>query len=276
MSNQKLHSSQRRDLILTTLQREKLITAPAMAELCGASEMTIRRDFDFLAELGLLARTHGGAVLPDSLSGKRFDMVEPSLDRRTALNHEAKLAIAALAAEQVEPDQTIALDVGSTVFALADRIRDMQVRVFTASLMIASHLGQARARVYLPGGEVQGTEPSLVGARTVENLKRFYFDTVFLGVSGISADGIFDYSLEETEIKSAMIARSKRAVVLADSSKFDRVSVARVSELSGIDLVITEQAPPKSLSDALEAAGVETLVASSVFTKMKKGNSNGF
>lgn len=170
-------------------------------------------------------------------------MIEPSLDRRMVLNHEAKFAIAALAAKKVEPNQTIALDVGSTVFALADRIREMPVRIFTASLLIASQLGQARARVYLPGGEVQGTEPSLVGARTVEDLKRFYFDTAYLGISGLSADGIFDYSLEEIEIKSTMIARSKQTVVLADSSKFDRVSVARVSELSAIDLVITDQAP---------------------------------
>jgi DeoR family glycerol-3-phosphate regulon repressor len=275
MAHKKLHASQRRDMIVAALQRDRLITVLEMAELCGASEMTIRRDFEFLEELGVLTRNHGYAVLPDSLTGKRFDMVEPSLDRRNALNQDAKFSIATLASESVEPNQIIALDIGSTVFELADRIREMPIRVFTASLRIATHLGGGRPKVYQPGGEVQGTEPSIVGARAIEDLRRLHFDTAFISVSGVSADGIFDYSLEEVEIKKAMIARSKNTVVLADSSKFDRLSVARVSGLAAIDKIISDQLPPKPLLDALNSAGVELLVAPATVQKMKKGTLYG-
>ena len=66
----KFHASQRRDMILSSLEEEGLVTVPMIAKLCDTSEMTIRRDFDFLEGLGLLARTHGGAILPNSPSAK--------------------------------------------------------------------------------------------------------------------------------------------------------------------------------------------------------------
>ena len=73
----------------------------------------------------------------------------------------------------------------------------------------------------------------------------------------MAEDGFYDYSIEETEIKSAMISQSKRNIVLMDSSKFGRVSVARISEFTDIDLLITEQIPPDRLRESLEEAGVE-------------------
>ena len=112
MTSRKYHASQRRDMILTSLEQDGLVTVPMIAKLCNTSEMTIRRDFDFLEEVGLLARTHGGAILPDSPSAKKFDTIEPSLDRRAILNKRAKFAIATSALQQIEPNQTIALDVG--------------------------------------------------------------------------------------------------------------------------------------------------------------------
>ena len=276
MTSKKFHASQRRDMILSSLEEEGLVTVPMIAKLCETSEMTIRRDFDFLEGLGLLARTHGGAILPNSPSAKKFDTIEPSLDRRNVLNQRAKFAIAALAAQQIGPNQTIALDVGSTVFALADRIKEMPIRVFSTSLQIARHLGRSGAMVYVPGGEVQGSEPSIVGVKAVEDLRRFHFDISFLGVSGLAEDGFYDYSIEETEIKAAMVSQSKRNIVLMDSSKFGRVSVARVSELTNISMLITEKIPPEPLLESLEAAGVEILIASSVVTEMRKEIYNGF
>ena len=162
------------------------------------------------------------------------------------------------------------------MFALADRIKEMPIRVFSTSLPIARHLGQSGAKVYVPGGEVQGSEPSIVGVKAVEDLRRFHFDISFLGVSGLAEDGFYDYSIEETEIKAAMVSQSKRNIVLMDSSKFGRVSVARVSELTNISMLITEKIPPESLLESLEAAGVEILIASSVVTEMRKEIYNGF
>lgn len=261
-TTQKRHASQRHEIIMRTLKIEGLVTAQQMASLCNVSEMTIRRDFDSLAEQGLLKRAHGGATLPDGASAVQMDAIEPPVDERTSLNRAAKSMIAARAASMVKPMETIAVDIGSTMFLLAQNLVDQQVTVFTTSLKVARVMCDQTPRVYVPGGEVRGTEPSIIGARAVEELHRLMFDIAFIGVSGISAEGVFDYSLEDTEVKKALIERSRRTIILADSSKFDRVSVAHVAGFDRFDMLITERAPPSHISEALEKYAVEVVLTS--------------
>ncbi len=106
-----------------------------------------------------------------------------------------------------------------------------------------------------------GTEPSISGAVTIKHLNEFFFDIAFIGVSGLSTDGFYDYSLEDAEIKRVMIARSEKSVVLLDSSKFDRMSVSLVAGLADIDVLVTDKKPPKNLYQALKVNNVELLIA---------------
>lgn len=256
MSETKIRAAQRHEVIIKTIQHDGFVTVPDMAKIFRVSEMTLRRDLDLLAEKNKLTRTHGGAVSPERLGGLNVDLVEPSVSKRATLHHDAKIAIARHAFQMLRPGQTIALDTGTTSFELASLVRDISLRVFTNSLKIAVHLSQSRPSTYMPGGQVSGTEPSVIGARAINYLNDFYFDFVFLGVSGLSAEGIYDYSLEDSEIKKALIARSKLSVVLLDSSKFERMSVALISKLEDIDILITEKRPPEKLNLALKTMGV--------------------
>ena len=54
--------------------------------------------------------------------------------------------------------------------------------------------------------------------------------------------------------------RCERCIVLCDSSKFERKSVARVCKLAQIGLLVTDAAPPPALAAALERAGVQVMV----------------
>lgn len=262
MTVRKLHASERRNLILDSLSKQRIVTVTEMADHCHASEMTIRRDLNYLEQQGLLQRTHGGAMQSHSVNVGAIDFVEPSISQRELTNQSAKKSIAERASTLVAAHQTIALDIGSTMLALADTLRNAQISIFTPSLKIATNMSGSRPRLYLPGGEIRGSEPSLIGLRAIEDLGKFQFDLAFIGVSGICSDGFFDYSLEDTEVKKVMIAQASRSIVLCDSSKFDRRSVARVAGLSDVDLLITDSNPSAALSQALALADVETLVAS--------------
>ena len=253
--------TQRHEFILQVLRKDGLVSVPGIASDFGMSEMTVRRDLDKLAERNLLIRIHGGAKSLQHFDGLDVDLVEPSFDERTAKNRRAKAAIAQCALQLVEENQTIALDIGTTVFELAHQLRDLSVRVVTSSLKIAGYLAQSRASVYVPGGQVSGTEPSVIGADAAEHLRSFLFDTAFLGVSGLTADGFYDYSLEDTAIKKVLIGCAQKSVVLLDSSKFERLSVVKISTLERIDVLVTDTPPPVSLHDALDAAGVQVEVA---------------
>lgn len=256
MSDAKMPAVQRHKLILDTVQEQGFVTVPGMADRCRVSEMTLRRDLDHLAERSFLVRTHGGAVSLERFGGTDVDLVEPSIDARATRNREAKQAIARRARELIDPGATIGLDVGTSTFELADLLHDVSVNVFTNSLKIAAHLSGSQPDVYMPGGEVSGTDPSVIGAGAVQHLGGYFFDIVFIGVAGLSLEGFFDYSLDDTEIKRALIARSGQSVVLLDSSKFERMSVAKVAAMDEIDVLITDTEPPAKLGDALRGAGV--------------------
>ena len=256
----KLQAVQRHNLIIDRLANAGFVTVPEMAEACRVSEMTMRRDLDHLAELGQIERTHGGAVNLDRPSGA-VDLVEPNIGARTIINIAGKNAIAQAAAALVVPGQTIALDIGTTAQSLAGQLSEKTINIYTSSLRIAASLSGQVPKVFVPGGQMMGPEPSIVGPQAVRNFSELCFDIVFVGVSGVSAAGFYDYSLEDTHVKRALIEESRKIVVLLDSTKFDRMSVARVCTLDEVDLLITDAPPPKDLRDLLEAARVEIQIA---------------
>ncbi len=254
-------AARRRHLRALIAERGFLSVAD-MARRLGVSEMTIRRDLSVLEADGSLLRTHGGAVLVQGEAPMPVDLHEPAFEARSRRRAGAKRAIARAAAALLRPGATIGLDVGTTTFELARRLAEMRdLKIFTNSLRAAGLLANAAHDVYLPGGRVRGTELSLCGPVAVRELGNYWLDYAFLGVSGITAAGCFDYSLEDTEIKTVYIARAAHVVVLCDSSKFARMSVVKVCDLERVDRLITDAPPPPPLARALEAAGVELVLA---------------
>ncbi|MHC8510042.1 MAG: DeoR/GlpR family DNA-binding transcription regulator [Rhodospirillales bacterium] len=257
----KLQARERHARILEALARDQFVTVPGMAGACRVSEMTMRRDLDKLAEIGRLERTHGGAASLSSNASLGFDLLEPRFESRTAVHTEEKASIARAAARLIEPEQTIALDIGSSTFALARRIAETPLNVFTSSLKIAAYLAEKRPNVYVPAGQVAGSEPSLIGHQAVKHLRTFRFDVAFIGVSSVSENGFYDYSLEDANIKRTLIECAERAVVLIDSSKFGRISVEHVAGFEAVDTVISEARPPAWLRKACAAAQTEIILA---------------
>ena len=261
MAKKKMPVVMRHELILKKLEIKGFATTLDFSKWLSVSDMTVRRDLDHLAEKGLLARTHGGAVALSSKGGQLVDLVEPRVSEREMRAREAKAAIARCAAEMIEPDQTIALDVGTTTLALADLLHDSRISLFTSSLKIASRLAETRPQVYVPAGKINGSEPSVVGPQAVDFFRGYYFDIAFIGASGLTGEGLFDYSLDDAEVKRAFVERSRTTVALLDSSKFNRISVATICALPLLDVVITDAPVPEPLQDALIGAGVRIELA---------------
>jgi len=246
----------RRSRILEVMARDGFVSVSRIAEILGVSEMTVRRDLEALQEQGLVDRTFGGAVRRSV-----YETEEPAFDRRRRVNAEAKAAIARAAASLVLPRQTIGIDVGTTALALADELANRpDIRVFTNNLRAAMQLSAHGGQVYLPGGQVREAEMSIVGALAVAQLRSYFLDRVFIGVSGLTETGLYDYSIEDTEVKRTFIEQAEQVVVLCDSTKFDRRSLARVAGVDEIDVLITDEPPPPHLASALDLANVEVIV----------------
>lgn len=243
------------------IQQDGSMSIAALAAEFDVSEMTIRRDLSELEARGHIQRTHGGAVV-DHKGGLRLASQERFFDERRNANRAAKTAIARKALSLVNPGQAVALDVGTTNYELAALLADRtDIRVFTNNLRVAALMGQSQAEIYLLGGRVRQKEMSLCGPVAVDQARRLWFDIAFLGVSGLSPHGIFDFAFEEIELKQVYIDRAKKRVVLADSSKFDQTSLVQISGFDAINAVVTDAEPPARIAAALEAAGVDIILA---------------
>ena len=246
--------------ILGLVNRNGFVSVSEIAESFAVSDMTIRRDLWALEDKGMLQRTHGGAVG----IGRRevFDAAEPAFSSRRRQNAAAKAAIARKAAQLIGVRESIGLDVGTSTLALAEEIAGRQdITVFTGSLYAAAVLGRRNCPVHVLGGLLRAPELSVVGPNPIRQIMQFYVDKLFLGVSGVTEAGFFDYSPEDTEIKRAFIEQAERVIVLCDSSKFDHRSVSKVCDLGRAATIVTESAPPGHLAEALARAGVEILIA---------------
>ncbi|MBY5435663.1 DeoR/GlpR family DNA-binding transcription regulator [Rhizobium leguminosarum] len=252
--------------ILETLARKGAVSVSDVASQLAVSEMTVRRDLIELEKDGRLVRTHGGAVR----SGKAFEPIvneavdreEPTFESRLTRNAAAKRTIAMAAAGVAAGARTLALDVGTTTYLLSGLLLNQpHTKIFTNSVRNAMQLGTGFGEVYLPGGRMRGEEMAISSQSAVSQFEELWFDIAFVGVSGITAQGIYDYSFEDTDMKRVYLRRATQKVVLCDSTKFKRMSLVHIAPLQQFDMLITDAMPPADLADALAAAGVEVRIA---------------
>ncbi|GAB6876904.1 DeoR/GlpR family DNA-binding transcription regulator [Thermaerobacter litoralis] len=253
-----MFAEQRRRQIIALLTSDRAVSVTELAARFGVSESTIRRDLREMEELGLVERTHGGAVLPDL---RRY---EPAFHQKEAERRAEKDAIARMAAQLVETGDTIILDSGTTTLALARLLRSCtDLTVVTNSIVIAGELAAAPGvEVVVTGGTVKGRTMALVGAEVVRFLSRVNVDRVFLGINGIDLEaGLTTPTLAEAETKRAMMRAAREVVLLADHSKLGRVTFAHVADLKEVDRLITDSGAPPQFVSQLRESGLEVHVA---------------
>lgn len=248
----------RQQRIVELLEREGSYTNARLAQTLGVSAVTVRRDLADLEHRGIVRRVHGGV----RAAAER----DIGYSLRSRQHHPAKRAIGLAAAELVKDHETIYLDAGSTTmeFALSLRDRPLRgVRVVTHAVNIACELsGQAHIAVVQVGGELYRQTHAATGPMAVAAIRTFSFDRLFLAAQGFQVEGgLTNSNLAEVEVKSAAIEASRWVCLIADASKWDRVSFARFAPLSSVDTVVTDARLPQGGRSALEAAGLQVVLA---------------
>lgn len=261
-----MYATERHGRITSALNADGRVSVAQLARDLGVTSETIRRDLDQLEAAGLLRRVHGGAVAAGHGSTS-----ETSVSEREGRNHEAKrrVAQAALALIPAGFRGSILLDAGSTTAEIASLIaaRDARtsegVTYISNSVPIIARLAAGPSlEVIALGGRVRGVTSAAVGPATVSQLRSMRPDLAFLGTNGVSAEfGLSTPDADEAAVKTQMVHASRRTIVVTDASKFEEETLTRFAELSEIDTLVTDDAPPAPLSDALREAGVEVVTA---------------
>jgi DeoR/GlpR family transcriptional regulator of sugar metabolism len=245
---------QRQALILDRVRETGAVRVADLARDLGVSDMTVRRDLEILHEHGLLEKVHGGATVLSGLAS-----YEPGFVAKSTLQQTEKTAIAAAAAELVEPGMAIGISAGTTTHALAARVADIPgVTIVTNSIRVADVLHRSGRRdqtVILTGGSRTPSD-ALVGSFAVGQLRSVHLDQVFMGVHGMDAKAGFTCpNLLEAETDRALIEAGRRLVVLADHTKWGVVGIASIGALDQADVLISDQ----GLDPAARALLAETV-----------------
>jgi DeoR/GlpR family transcriptional regulator of sugar metabolism len=255
-----LLAAQRKARILEEVSGRGAMRISDLALALGVSDVTIRRDVENLALQGLVEKVHGG-VTANSLS----TTVEPPFSANSMREQTSKEAMAETAVKLVKPGQAIALMGGSSVYALAKRVRDISnLTIVTNSVPVSDLFAQspkADQTVVLAGG-VRTPTDSLVGNIAAEVFSRFNLDLVFMGTHGMDSDfGFSSPNLDEAEINREVIRRAAKVVVLADHTKWGVRGFCSYADLGDANTVVTDDGMSPTALKALKAKVSEVLVA---------------
>ncbi|MGL6064093.1 MAG: DeoR/GlpR family DNA-binding transcription regulator [Fusobacteriaceae bacterium] len=224
--------------ILTILKNKTMIKVKELSEIFEVSFETIRRDLDFLEKKNYLKKVYGGAILlEEDISNLKFT-------EREKENIKEKNEIATLALKYIVEKDIISMNGGTTNLEIAKQLKYkfLTLTIITNSLSIANILSDdGNIKIILIGGILNHKENSLFGSISHDIIKKFNSTKSFLSVGGIDlASGITDFILEEVEIQKIMIENTKEVIIVADSSKFEKISLAKITDFNRINFIITD------------------------------------
>lgn len=242
----------RQQQITKAVERHRRISVAALQAQLGVSAATLRRDLTFLAQTGRIVRAHGGVLHPEAVSG------EPAFARKVRTVPAVKAALAATAAALIPDSATVFIDAGSTTLAVGRLLLARTgLTVFTNSLPLLASGDIGGARLVAMGGEVRPISRALVGGLAINWLKHLHFDFAVIGASGLDlTDGASTTELMEATVKQAALARSRRAILVADATKWGRPASVGFAPWSDLDDWVTDHRPTRPESTRLTAHGV--------------------
>jgi DeoR/GlpR family transcriptional regulator of sugar metabolism len=233
--------TERQTKILEIVSQQRRVTVNELSASLEVSQVTIRKELDFLEKRGLLRREHGFAVVTPANQE----------DHCMTLNFDAKLKIAKAATELVEDGETIMVESGACCALFAEELANSRknVTVITNSVYVAHHVRHCEyLKVILLGGEYQPDSEVLVGALTQRNAEVFFADKFFIGAGGFNEKfGFTGDDHDRAQTARDMAAQARSVIVLADSDVFNNSGVQGIVKLEQVSQIITDDKLPPNM-----------------------------
>ena len=246
----------RRRLLLELITRQGFATLEELVKTSGVSESTVRRDLEVLDLAGSVKRTHGGAVF----SGEVRAM--PALEDRVAAATAEKQAIGRATAALVEDGESVLLDGGTTTLEVARALSGRPIQVVTNSLPIAQLLAASpKTDLILIGGYVYPRTGVALGPMAIAAMQGIRVRKAVLGAGGVVADGVYNSNLLLVETERQMMSCGQEVVIVADHTKFGRLTLSKLCGLDEVDRLVTDAGVDPAALGWLGAAGVSVHLA---------------
>ena len=203
----------------------------------NVTPQTIRKDLNDLCDKRLLSRIHGGALFPSGIENMEYE-------ERRKIAADEKDAIGRAAARIIPDNASLFINIGTTTEAVAKSLlHHRNLLVITNNINVANILrASPSAEVVMSGGVVRHSDGALVGDAAVDFFNRFKVDFAVIGTSAIDAQGaLLDFDMREVRVAQAILANSESAILVSDSTKFQRRAPMRIGHVSQIDTFVTDK-----------------------------------
>ncbi len=257
-----MNLTERQSSILSVARRDGRVDVDSLAREFDLTTQTIRRDLNDLCLRGLLARVHGGAVLPNALANVGYE------ERRSLASME-KRHIGERAAALLPERCSLMMNIGTTVEQVARVLYERSgLMIVTNNLNVVNILSGSPAKnLIIAGGEVRQSDGAVIGEAAVEFMRGFRVDYAVIGASALDEEGaVMDFDLREVSVARAILDSARHTILVADNRKFERRAPIRICDMKRIDTVVTDLDPPAAFRDACVQAGTEIFVTEAART----------
>jgi DeoR family fructose operon transcriptional repressor len=177
---------------------------------------------------------------------------------------KSKAAIARIAAQYIQDNDTIYIDSGTTCIRLCPFVKSKQyLKIITNSIAAAVELTKYHnCRVFIVGGEIIHERLSVHGAIAQRQMNEYHVHKAFIGTEGVSVKhGLTAYDNNEANISKAMVDNADQVFLLCDSSKIERDAFYKFAALDKIDHLVTDEDVEPEIEHRYRSRGINLLIA---------------
>lgn len=232
-----MFAAARQQRIKELLIKHKQIDVSTLAATLGVTEVTVRRDLDKLEKEGFVTKTHGGAVLNDSIPDENAEPVEGRINPEIREIGETTSLL-------IREREAIFIGSGLTCWQVAANLKTKQrLTVMTNDLKVAQELSNTSGVIcVVTGGNTIPGSNTLGGDLAVRALERIHFNKVILSVTGASfTHGFTTGTVEEALLYQQLFHISNEVIIAADCAKFGQIGFSYLCQLTDVHKIVTNK-----------------------------------
>ena len=232
-----------------------LCTYEDLCKQFDVSISTIRRDIDELDKQGKIEKVFGGIRLSEQ---SIKDANEATLFK---YDYERD-KIAKAASELVQDGDIIMLGSGSTVAHMVKYLKNKKgITLVTNNLAVLNETLKCDFNVVSIGGNLDKKIMSFVGLNSSKQISELNANKCFLSCNGVNLQSVSNVADLEADLKRTEIRVSDKTILLADHSKFDKMSLYKFARMDEIDYIITNKKPNKEYEEVCKKNNCTLIVA---------------
>ena len=252
-----LFAEERKKKLVDYINQQGRVTVAELCACFSVSSATIRNDLRELDDIGIITRTHGGAIKKNNSSISYKIARKSDKDRNRQDDFSNEMAVKVLA--NIADGDTIILDYGQVTQEVAGMLAGKhRLTVVTNDLAIGTILEnlESDCEVFIIGGVLQKGKNCTINNGMLSILNSISVDKAFMEISSFSLDrgaGVADVG--QAEIKRQMLGVAAKVIFICQSSRLESDSFVNFAAAEQIDTLITDAIDPQ-LKEIYEDKGI--------------------